>query len=86
MNQEIRKILELFCKLQSAMHSIDQISSQANFKQQLKKETNRYLKLIEKIIEPITKDMDAEEAQYYVDIVSGIDNLASQINVEIKTT
>ena len=85
MNNEIRKILELFCKLQSAMHSIDEISSQANFKHKLKQETNRYLKTIESIIEPITKDMDAEESQYYVDIVSQIDKLASGNN-DLKET
>ena len=82
MKQEVKNIIELFCKLQSVMHSIDEISDQANFKQKLKQDTNRYLNSIEKIIEPITKDMDKNESQYYIDIVSNIDNLAKGIEIE----
>ena len=83
-NNEIKKVLGMFLTMQSMIHQIDEISDSVLFKQEFKRETNRYYKYIETKVNQLTREMDLKEAQYYIDIVAKIDKVIQDI--ELKTT
>ncbi len=82
-NNEIKKVLGMFLTMQSMIHQIDEISDSVLFKQEFKRETNRYYKYIETKVNQLTCEMDLKEAQYYIDIVAKIDKVIQDI--ELKT-
>ena len=82
-NNEIKKVLGMFLTMQSMIHQIDEISDSVLFKQEFKRETNRYYKYIETKVNQLTREMDLKEAQYYIDIVAKIDKVIQEI--ELKT-
>jgi hypothetical protein len=82
-NNEIKKVLGMFLTMQSMIHQIDEISESVLFKQEFKRETNRYYKYIETKVNQLTREMDLKEAQYYIDIVAKIDKVIN--NIELKT-
>jgi hypothetical protein len=82
-NNEIKKVLGMFLTMQSMIHQIDEISDSVLFKQEFKRETNRYYKYIETKVNQLTREMDLKEAQYYIDIVAKIDKVIQDI--ELKT-
>tara|TARA_R110000744_G_scaffold301290_1_gene410393 strand:- start:930 stop:1187 length:258 start_codon:yes stop_codon:yes gene_type:complete len=82
-NNEIKKVLGMFLTMQSMIHQIDEISDSVLFKQEFKRETNRYYKYIEIKVNQLTREMDLKEAQYYIDIVAKIDKVIQDI--ELKT-
>ncbi len=81
---EIKVVLGTFLKVQSLIHSIDEMSDTVVFKRELKRSTNRYLQELEKYAIPLTKQMDIMESQYFVDIVAQLDKICDEINVEIS--
>jgi len=83
-NNEIKKVLGMFLTMQSMIHQIDEISDSVLFKQEFKRETNRYYKYIETKVNQLTREMDLKEAQYYIDIVAKIDKVIQDI--ELKST
>lgn len=82
-NKDIKDVLQLSLLSQSMIHKIDNISDSVIFKQEFKKRTNNFLSFLEKHINTLTNEMDSEEGQYYVDIVSKIDEIVEGIEVEI---
>ena len=81
-NNEIKKILGMFLTMQSMIHQIDEISESVLFKQEFKRETNRYYKYIETKVNQLTREMDLKEAQYYIDIVAKIDKVIQDIELK----
>ena len=81
-NNEIKKILGMFLTMQSMIHQIDEISESVLFKQEFKRETNRYYKYIETKVNQLTREMDLKEAQYYIDIVAKIDKVIQEIELK----
>ena len=81
-NNEIKKILGMFLTMQSMIHQIDEISESVLFKQEFKRETNRYYKYIETKVNQLTREMDLKEAQYYIDIVAKIDQVIQDIELK----
>jgi hypothetical protein len=81
---EIKKILGLFLTMQSLIHQIDDISDSVLFKREFKRETNRYYKYIETKVNQLTREMDLDESQYYIDIVAKIDKIIKDIEVETE--
>lgn len=81
-NNEIKKVLGMFLTMQSMIHQIDEISDSVLFKQEFKRETNRYYKYIETKVNQLTREMDLKEAQYYIDIVAKIDKVIQDIELE----
>ena len=64
------------------IHQIDEISDSVLFKQEFKRETNRYYKYIETKVNQLTREMDLKEAQYYIDIVAKIDKVIQDIELK----
>ncbi len=81
---EIKVVLGTLLKVQSLIHSIDEMSDTVVLKRELKRSTNRYLQELEKYAIPLTKQMDIMESQYFVDIVAQLDKICDEINVEIS--
>tara|TARA_B110000858_G_scaffold133781_1_gene152085 strand:- start:231 stop:488 length:258 start_codon:yes stop_codon:yes gene_type:complete len=81
-NNEIKKVLGMFLTMQSMIHQIDEISDSVLFKQEFKRETNRYYKYIETKVNQLTREMDLKEAQYYIDIVAKIDKVIQDIELK----
>ena len=81
-NNEIKKVLGMFLTMQSMIHQIDEISESVLFKQEFKRETNRYYKYIETKVNQLTREMDLKEAQYYIDIVAKIDKVIQDIELK----
>lgn len=81
-NHEAKTVISLFCKLQSAIHDIDELSESVQFKQGLKMKTNAYLKYIENQTNFLGRAFDNEETDYFNSIVKEIDKIGESINVE----
>ncbi len=81
---EIKKILGLVCTCQSAIHQVDDIINESIPVREFKRETNRYLKSLEKFVEPVNKGMCLDESDYYNKIVSKIDEIVGSIEVETE--
>lgn len=73
--------LAIACQLQSVLHSLDELSRKVIYRQELKKETERYYKYIEKFVEGVTEGLPLEQAQRYSDIIRELDNIAAQIKI-----
>jgi hypothetical protein len=80
--QEVKQVLGMVLTCQSLIHQIDEIQNQSTPVREFKRDTNRYLKSLEKFIDPVNKAMNFEESQYYINIVSKIDELINSIEVE----
>jgi len=81
-NHEIKQIIGLVVTCQSTIHQIDEIQNQSIPVREFKRETNRYLKALEKFIDPVNKAMGFDESNYYNKIVKQIDDLVKTIEVE----
>ena len=51
---------------------------------QFKKEMNRTLRFLEPKLDNLLRNADVSESQYYVDIVSELEQVTKEINVELK--
>lgn len=80
-NEEARKVLALYLKLQSVIHSIDDLHDTTLMKQEFKRRTNGYLRFIEKHVNGINSNMDLEEAENYVLIVKELDKITNELVV-----
>jgi hypothetical protein len=78
-NSEATKILSLYLKCQSIIHSIDELSDSVSMKREFKQKTNSFSKFVEKHLDSIGYNIDAEEADYYNKIVAKLDDVTNSI-------
>ncbi|MFT5450586.1 MAG: hypothetical protein ACI9N9_000063 [Enterobacterales bacterium] len=79
--KDINIALRLLCQLQSALHTIDELSELSIFQHTLKQRTKSYLALIESTTNQLTEAMGMEEIDNYMEIIHKLDELASTITV-----
>ena len=82
--EDARKVLTVFLKCQSVIHSIDDLDDSVILKQEFKQRTNSFRLFLEKYVNSIGIDMDSEEAQYYIEIVAKLDAVTDNIKILIK--
>ena len=91
MNVELTEaILIATFKIQSALHTLDDVEINNPFKQRKKKEFNNLLETLKKLItmqeidiDSMLCDVDGEQAQNYVDIVKRFDDLGKEIKITL---
>jgi molecular chaperone GrpE (heat shock protein) len=81
---DIKTILAVNIKIQSLIHSIDDLSDSVIYKQKLKQESNRYLKTIEGVVDMLGNSFDKDEAEYFNSLVKKIDLIGDSIEIETK--
>jgi len=82
--EQTTKILRLFLHSQAIIHCIDDLHDSVIYKHQFKKEMNRTLRFLEPKLDNLLRNADVSESQYYVDIVSELEKVTKEINVELK--
>lgn len=80
--KEIKTTLAIVIKLQSLIHSLDDLQDNVIYKHKLKQETNRYLKTIESFVNKIGASLDESESKYYTKLVKEIDDVCEKIEIE----
>lgn len=78
-------LMGLICKLQSVIHSIDQLSCMAINVQMVRMKTNQYLNFIEPIVRNTGNFLDPEHSEMYVELVKRIDDLCEEITLNEET-
>lgn len=81
---DIKTILAVNIKIQSLIHSIDDLSDSVIYKRKLKQESNRYLKTIEGVVDMLGNSFDKDEAEYFNSLVKKIDLIGDSIEIETK--
>ena len=84
--QDAAVILTVMAKLQSALNSSDDMQILKGFTHELKKRTNSYMNFLEKEINKLTNSgvMDKEEQDSFVRVVSEMDKIKIEIDIDIK--
>jgi len=82
--EDIKKVLGVFLTCQSIIHQIDELNDSVLFKREFKQRTNSYLRFLEVNLNGLNREMDLKESQYYIDVVSKIDKLINEIELEYK--
>jgi hypothetical protein len=80
--KEAITLMKTFFKLMSIISSLDELSESTLFKHELKKDTNKYLKTIERALKPLLSSMDVKELDAYTEIVNSIDEFINEIEIE----
>lgn len=85
---ELKTVVLIYIKCQSLLHSIDDLSDKPIFKQWLKRQTNRYIKDLERFIRDLEPALSNEEGDMFVSLVNELDKIDEQIlkNIEIDAT
>ena len=78
--------ISIFCKLQSVIHDLDELSHHATYKHDFKLRCENFYNYFAKRVEAVTKNTNSEEGQNYADIVAEFDRLGRTIKVEIDVT
>ena len=93
MKRDMSAILLATIKIQSALHTLDEIQNENNvFKQQKKKEWNNFIELVQKFanrqgieVFDFTADLtDGNHTQNYLDCVDRFDKLGEEFNLIIE--
>ena len=84
--QDAAVILTVMAKLQSALNSSDDMQILKGFTHELKKRTNSYMNFLEKEINKLTNSgvMDKDEQDSFVKIVSEMDKIKIEVDIDIK--
>lgn len=75
----------LLAKLQSAVHSIDELEHQSEFVREIKQKTNQYSKFLENRLEPIYRELDVKTTDEFIEKVGRIDDIGKEFVVTIET-
>lgn len=73
--EKVLEVVRLLAKLQSALHSLDDIDDRATFKQEMKQRTNQYKKYIDNWVTTTTGTMNLSEGDMFIKTVANIDKL-----------
>jgi hypothetical protein len=73
----------LIAKLQSAIHSINDLENTSEFVREIKQHTNRYVTFLEKQLAPIYKEMKLNEQSDFIENVQRIDDIAKEFTVTV---
>jgi len=73
----------LIAKLQSAIHSINDLENTSDFVREIKQHTNRYVTFLERSLAPIYKEMKLNEQSDFIENVQRIDDIAKEFTVTV---
>ncbi|MFT6443501.1 MAG: hypothetical protein ACJASM_003062 [Salibacteraceae bacterium] len=81
------KLVALYSQLQSALHTLDDISVTPVWRNELKSRSNFYINFLEKkVINPFTcsSNMGIKEGDSFLKIVNKFDELAKEVYTTVK--
>lgn len=82
--QEAATIIEIMAKLQASINATEELGLLRIFAREIKKRTNSYILFLEKELERVYKKMSKDEKDEFVRIVSEIDKIKINVDIDIK--
>jgi hypothetical protein len=82
--KDLKTILRFYLQIQSALHTLDELTDSPDFVRETKQRYNRIMKEVERDLTGTINVSDMQEKQFWIDCVKQLDDVAETINVEIK--
>lgn len=79
----LNTIFQTCILFQSSLHRLESVADNVIFVRENKQQLNKTLKWLESVVETLTKQLDVNESQEYINIVSEVEKLVNQIKLSI---